>query len=105
MRQTTGPRWMSVLYRRYRYNPTRATTPPVRDTIVPPPPPIIRPSPTAAAPTAIVMTLASSPLRESSLRRAGPAQLAATCLVKPAGAMRGPAADAAWPVSTGADVW
>ena len=104
MQQTTGPRWVLMLYRRYRYNPTRPTTPPVTATIVPPSPPMIRPSPIAAAPTPIIATFLLSPLLECSIGRAGPGKLAAMCLVKPAGAMRGPAEDAAWPVSTGADV-
>ncbi len=104
MKQTTGLSWMSVLYRRYRYNPTRPITPPVTATIVPPWPPMIRPSPTAAAPTPIIATFLLSPLLECSIGRAGPGKLAAACLVKPAGAMRGPAADAAWAVSTEAAV-
>src|SRR4030095_6018045 len=99
-----APVAMSVLYRRYRYNAVTPITPPVTAITVPPSPPMIRPSPIAAAPMPIIATLALSLRRASEIGRAGPGKLVATVLVKPARAMRGPAADAGLAVATGADV-
>src|SRR5687768_2788784 len=92
-----------VLYRTYRYNPTRPTTPPPRASIVPPSPPMSRPITTAAAPTPIIATLEPAPMR-ASYGRAGSGTFAATGRVIPAGAMRGPGADAGWTATTGAGV-
>ena len=72
--------------------------------IAPPLPPMIRPSPTAAAPTPIIATLVLSPVLVSLNGRAGPGTLAPIALVKPAGAMRGPDEDVTSAVSAGPDV-